>query len=165
MLPRTCRGSWSVWLGITSTVLVLSSCGVSVGSQSQKSSISNSSPTSAGSPVASLTAAAPMGFTSEATDKESGGPTGSIAINEAASADCDAGQLRQDHWVASELRYFDNDPAYPSTYLLLCVTQLSSSANAAANQMQVLTNIEHPSPGTRFPPPTPFGALGSWSRR
>jgi hypothetical protein len=93
-----------------------------------------------------------------------GGPTGAIGINEAASADCDSGQVRQDHWVASVLRYFDDNHAYPTTYLLLCVTQLASSANATANQAQTLNLEDHPLGGFPSPkrftvPPIP-GAVG-----
>jgi hypothetical protein len=112
----------------------------------------------------SLVAATPKGFRSEATDKVGGGPTGSIGLNEAGSADCDSGQVDQDHWIASELRYFDDNQAYPATYLLLCVTQLGSSANAVANQRQVVDLDEHPLGG--FPAPKRFsvasipGAIG-----
>jgi hypothetical protein len=79
----------------------------------------------------------PSGFVSEATDRVGGGQTGTIGISEAASADCDPGSVRQDHWVASELRYFDSSSSYPETYVLLCVTQLSSAADASANEQQV----------------------------
>jgi hypothetical protein len=159
---QTGRASLVAKIGITLTVLTLSACTASAsGSQPPKSSTSTTSPisnpsstvstsptatTSSSSPptLVSLVAATPKGFTSEAIDKVDAGPTGSLVLDAASSADCDAGQVRQDHWVASELRYFDDDPAFPATYLLLCVTQLSSSANAKANQEQVVKLSDHP---------------------
>jgi hypothetical protein len=157
------RGSLGLKIGITLTVLTLSACSASAsGSQPPKPSTSTppssatTSSTSAGSPLSSLVAATPKGFTSEATDKDSGGSTGTQGINEADSADCDSGQVRQDHWVASQLRYFDDNPAYPKSYLLLCVTQLSSMVNAVDNQKQVVTLTEGEPSEDGLPAPTRF---------
>ncbi len=144
-------------IGITVAALSLSACSASgSGSPSPNASTStapSSSPTSpapststvqASSSLDSLVVATPTGFKSEMTDMVSGGPTGSIGLNEATSADCDSGQVLKDHWVASELRYFDDDPKYATAYLILCVTQLGSPADAAANQAQVVALTEHP---------------------
>jgi hypothetical protein len=124
--------------------------------------------TSAASALSSISAlvVSPPGFTSEKTDAVGGGQTGSIGIDEAESADCDSGQVRQDHWVASELRHYDNDPSYPQTYLLLCVTQLGSPTDASSNQAQVVGAIEHPP--AALPAPVTFpvsdipGAVGDF---
>ena len=47
-------------------------------------------------------------------------------------------------WVASELRYFDDNPSYPTTALLLCVTQLGSSSAASQDQRQFASILNHP---------------------
>jgi len=112
-------------------------------------------------PLASLVAPTPPGFTAEATDMNGGGMTGKIGLPEASSADCDGvGQivLHQDRWAASELRYFDNNAAYPRTYILLCVTQLHSSADASANQRQLIGVLGHSFGG--LPAPAPFPVPG-----
>jgi hypothetical protein len=78
------------------------------------------------------------GFTSESVDKVGGGPTGRIDFNESTSADCDPSGLTRSGWVASELRYFDNDANDPETYLLLCVTQLRTAQDAVVNRKEVI---------------------------
>jgi hypothetical protein len=135
---------------------LLSSCG------SSRPQAAVTPPGTAGSqPLDSLVATTPSGFTAEATDKNGGGRAGSIGIAEASSADCDGvGQthLQQDRWTASQLRYFDNNPTYPTTYVLLCVTELDSASDAAQDQEQLLTQ-EHGSLGG-LPAPAPFSVPG-----
>jgi len=128
------RRSQRAFFGSVAVLLVgmaLSACSRATSTTSTTTTTSSSSQSPASLVVS------PQGFTAEAVDKVSGGPTGSIGIDEAASADCDPGNVRRDHWVASELRYFDANTSYPETYLLLCVTQLSSAADAVANEQQV----------------------------
>ena len=144
------------WPAVVALAAGLSACGTSGGSPA------GSSPTTtAPQPVAALVAPTPTGFRAEATDKDSGGKTGSIGIAEAASADCDGvavTDLRQERWSASELRYFDDDPAYPDTYVLLCVTRLGTASDAERNQEQ-LVGARSGSIGG-LPAPTPFSVSG-----
>lgn len=63
-------------------------------------------------------------------------------------------QLQDDHWTASELRYFDNNPTYPTTYILLCVTELGSASDAAQDQEQLVRQAHGSLAG--LPAPTPF---------
>jgi len=103
----------------------------------------------------------PSGFTSEPTDEDSGGKAGTIGIAEAASADCDGvseTDLRQERWVTSELRYFDKNPAYPATYVLICVTELGSSSDASHNEQQLVA--ENGRSIGPLPAPTPFAVTG-----
>jgi hypothetical protein len=88
--------------------------------------------------LASLTLPSIAGFSSDKTDQTGGGPTGSINFNEASSADCDPTALNRKLWVASELRYFDNNRAEPETYVILCVTQFRTAAAAAANRKSLV---------------------------
>jgi hypothetical protein len=153
-------------LGITISVLGLSACSSSAGGSGASGSTTSSTtrpsdPSTSVSPssLSSFVVPTPQGFTSERTDKLGGGPTGPQGLNEASSADCDPGQVREDHWVASELRYFDDDPAYPTAYLLMCLTLLGSSADVAANQQQVVSLSEHPPiafRSSKLPPPKFF---------
>jgi len=85
----------------------------------------------------SLVVPGPAGFDSDATDETGGGPTGKIGFSEAASADCDPAGLTQGQWIGSVLRYFDNNPTDPETYVILCVTQLRSAKAATANRNRV----------------------------
>jgi hypothetical protein len=98
----------------------------------------------------------PSGFTAESIDKDSGGKTGTLAIAEASFTDCDGvGEqvLQEEHWLASQLRYFDDDPAYPMTALLVCVTELGSSSAASQDQQHltaILDNAESASAPVAF---------------
>jgi hypothetical protein len=85
----------------------------------------------------SLVASAPAGFASDKTDQESGGPTGRINFDEASSADCNPAAMSRSQWVASVLRYFDNNPADAETYLLICVTQFRTGHDASVNRSHV----------------------------
>jgi hypothetical protein len=84
--------------------------------------------------LSSLVVPGPAGFASDATDETGGGPTGRIGFNEADSADCDPVGLTHGQWVGSVLRYFDNNPTDPETYVILCVTQLRSAHAATVNR-------------------------------
>jgi hypothetical protein len=47
-------------------------------------------------------------------------------------------------WVASQLKYFDKNPRYPSVYLLVCVSQLKSATYTktdASRDTQFMGNI------------------------
>lgn len=77
------------------------------------------------------------GFIAEAADPAGGDPTGPLGRDQASSADCDPGDVSQDHWIASQLRYFDGDPTVPHGYLILCVTELATAADASRNARQV----------------------------
>jgi hypothetical protein len=90
----------------------------------------------------SLVVPGPAGFASDATDETGGGPTGKIGFNEATSADCDPAGLTRGQWVGSVLRYFDNNPADPETYVILCVTQLRSARAATANRNKVTDTFD-----------------------
>jgi hypothetical protein len=148
------RISWVT--AFAAAAFILSSCGTS----KPQSSVTTTGTAGARSLV-SLVATPPSGFRAEATDKDSGGKAGSIGIAEASSADCDGvGQikLQQDHWAASELRYFDNNPAYPTTYVLLCVTELEDPSDATQDQEQLVMQ-EHGS-FAGVPAPAPFSVSG-----
>jgi hypothetical protein len=100
-------------------------------------------------PLASLTVPAPSGFTSESTDAIGGGPTGVIPKYEAFSADCNPGASPvQAGWKGSVLRYFDNQANGVTQYILLCVTQLDSSALASVNETEVVALPEKSEFGT-----------------
>jgi hypothetical protein len=120
--------------------LALSACSSSTGHVGSATTVATLRP------LSSLVAPTPSGFAAEAIDEDSGGKTGSVAIAEASSADCDGvGQqvLQQDHWVASELRYFNDDPAYPMTALLLCLTQLGSFSAASQDRQSLAASLDH----------------------
>jgi hypothetical protein len=71
------------------------------------------------------------GFSSERTSL-SGGPTGRIGFIEATSSDCAVSSTSKREWMGSELKYFDHSVKYPETYLLDCVTLMTTSAAAVA---------------------------------
>ena len=75
----------------------------------------------------------------------------------AESADCDPGFIPQSEWKASELRYFDDDPALKYTYLLLCVTELHTASEAQENE----TKVASLSPGVK----AQIGVSGSSAHR
>jgi len=95
-------------------------------------------------PLTQFVVSAPPGFTSEARDPTSGELTGSQTLSGAENSMCDLGLNSTWHgqsvlglhatgpksWVASQLRYFDDNPKYPSTYLAICVSQLKSPSYA-----------------------------------
>jgi hypothetical protein len=148
------RISWATAFALAA--FLLSSCGTST----TQSAVTTTG-TAGGRPLASLVATTPSGFTAEATDRDSGGKTGHVGIAEASSADCDGvGQMHllQDHWTGSELRFFDNNRSYPTTYVLLCVSQLESDLDAIHDQEQLVTQ-EHGSLAG-LPAPAPFPVSG-----
>lgn len=130
----------------------LSSCGGSA----------STTPSPARSLPSALMAPAPPGFTSEAYASNLLTNTGALGIAEASLFLCDGASqkdLEQDHWVATELRYFDKDPAYPSTYLTLCVTKLGSASAASRIHEQKLVALSE-GPAKPFSVPQITGATG-----
>lgn len=85
----------------------------------------------------SLVVSGPAGFVSDSKDQTSGGATGRIQFSEATFTDCDPAGLTHGIWVASVLRYFDNNPADPESYVILCVTQLRNASDAVKNRNAV----------------------------
>lgn len=87
-------------------------------------------------PLAQLIAPPPAGFTSEPTDAHSPRHTGAQTYAEASPALCNFALPNtggRQGWVASQLRYFDKNPTYPSAWLEVCVTQVRSQTYAKTN--------------------------------
>lgn len=94
-------------------------------------------PAAASSIPSKYVVAAPKGFHSDSYDGTAGGATGSIPFYSVGSADCDPGIPTRSQWVSSQLRYFDKNPKFPSSYIELCVTKLSTHAAAEASLTHV----------------------------
>lgn len=130
---------------------------------------SQSSPTTS-TPLAQLLAPPPTGFTSELQDDQSGTPAGPQmgAQTYAGSTDPDCNFALTNSggrksWVATELRYFDKNPTYPSVNLLVCVSQLESSTYArtdAGRETQVLSDIFGSASMSSFAVPEILSATG-----
>jgi hypothetical protein len=91
--------------------------------------------------LVSLVVAGPSGFKSEPTDPSSGDHTGRVTLAVATSAECDPTALSPGQWVATVLRYFDKDAARPAASLILCVTQLRTTNDAAMDRARILNAI------------------------
>lgn len=130
------------------------------------SSCGEPAPTTVGAPTTriapALVATTPAGFTGETGNVNAGGVTGSIGIGEATYIGCDGvgvKNLQEDHWVATERRFFDQNPAYPRLFLLMCVTELGSPSDASQDQEQKLGFLSG-GPTTSFSVPQIPGATG-----
>jgi hypothetical protein len=106
-------------------------------SQGGQSRTSATVPARASDPLAQHIASPPAGFTSEPTDAHSrAAHTGAQTYAEAAPALCNFALPNtggRQGWVASQLRYFDKNPTYPSVWLEACVTQMRSQTYAKTN--------------------------------
>lgn len=91
--------------------------------------------------LVSLVVAGPSGYTSEARDPTNKFRTGRINLSQASSTECDPTTLSAGQWVASVLRYFDNNSARPQSTLSLCVTQLRTANEAAAVRNRLVAVI------------------------
>jgi hypothetical protein len=89
----------------------------------------------------SLVVSAPSGFKSSPTDPTSRDRTGSVNIKVAGSADCDPTTLPPAQWVASVLKYYDDDASRPNAALIICVTQFRTASDATANRIRILSAI------------------------
>ncbi len=89
--------------------------------------------TSVAPSLAQFVASPLSGFTSEdAIGAPFDTSTGALDYSNAGKEDCNVGlqETGPASWVASELRYFDNNPMYPSVWLAACVSQLKSPSYA-----------------------------------
>jgi hypothetical protein len=102
---------------------------------------------------------APPGFVSEHTDKVGGGHTGALNYEAATSADCDAGLPPRAEWLASQQRYFDDNPKYPNSYLLICVTTLKTSTDANNNFTKIVALAKTKSQFNPNPKVFPIGGI------
>jgi hypothetical protein len=91
--------------------------------------------------LTSLVVAGPSGFKSAAVNPTTGQRTGVISIAVARSADCDPTTLSASQWVGSVQRYYEHDTARPQASLILCVTQMRTSSDAAAIRSRLLAAI------------------------
>jgi hypothetical protein len=85
----------------------------------------------------SMVASAPAGFSSDRVDQDSGGPTGRIDFDGASSADCNPTAMSRSIWVASVLRFYDNNPTESGAYVLICLTQFRTTNDANVNRTRV----------------------------
>ncbi|MGH9043871.1 MAG: hypothetical protein ACRDVP_03365, partial [Acidimicrobiales bacterium] len=86
----------------------------------------------------------PHGFVQERRDPLTHSATGTQLLGQASSGVCGGvseTQLQADRWVASRLYYWDNAQARRGTYLMLCLTQLASTKEAAEDLGQVSSTL------------------------
>lgn len=96
--------------------LVAAACNSGTGQIQSDRSKTSTTVSARSDPIAQLTASPPEGFISESRNAQSGTPTGAQTFSGADTIWCDqtVDSTGAKNWVASELRYFDKNPKYPS---------------------------------------------------
>ncbi|MFZ2056480.1 MAG: hypothetical protein WAV54_03610 [Acidimicrobiales bacterium] len=89
-------------------------------------------------PGASLVVSAPSGFQSAQVNPLNDIATGALTFGEASDSYCsgvDPVVTVQAEWLGSQSRFFDGNPAYGKSYILVCLTVLTSPAAAAKTEV------------------------------
>jgi hypothetical protein len=120
------------------------------------SATSSRPPSSRGPRVAEATlrtkvAPKPEGFVSERRDSLSGELTGYLAAHRLLPLACDATAVTRSEVLGGEMRFYDGNPSYPGSSVVLCLADLAPSGLAAATAAAVVHERETSGAPTTFP--------------